>query len=256
MSENISLGFTINPGRGFTLTFDAYQIDVEDRIAVTTTFTPVDTRLSADGVTTIGAQIQKILVANNVSPDISGQYYINAIDTRTQGLDLVATYRWGTDNLGDFDLSAGFNYNETEITGIIDNPSELASLGNIVIFDRSKQGALTDALPKTKLSLNLNWQRGPISANLRGTRFDEYWTRNATNPAQDRKIEADFITDVQVNYDLTDHFRLTAGVNNLFNVYPTRIQEPSAELGTGMYSGLSPFGFTGGSWFVRGIYKW
>jgi iron complex outermembrane receptor protein len=256
MSENFSLGFTLNPGNGFALTFDAYQIDVEDRIAVTSTFSPIDTRLSADGVTTIGDQIQRILTSNGVNPDISGQYYINAIDTRTRGLDLVATYKFGTQNLGDFDLSAGFNYNETEITGIIDNPAELSSLGDIDIFDRSKQAALTDALPKTKLSLNGNWTLDRLSANLRVTRFDEYWVRNATNPAQDRQIEADVITDLQVNYQLTPAFKLSAGVNNLFNVYPTKVQEPSADLGTGMYNGLSPFGFTGGSWFVRGVYSW
>jgi iron complex outermembrane receptor protein len=256
MSENVSLGFTLTPWQNFALTFDAYQIDVDDRIAVTTTLSPVDTRLSADGVTTIGYQIQQILVANGLSPDVSGQYYTNAIDTRTRGVDIVATYRLPTDGFGDFDFSLGYNHNKTEITGIIENPPELAALGDIVIFDRSKQAALTEALPKSKISANTNWSLGRVSANLRATRFDGFVTRNATNPAQDRTIEADWIVDAQVNYDLTESFRISAGVNNLFNTYPTRIEDPSVDLGTNMYSGLAPFGFTGGSWFVRGVYKW
>ncbi|MNK85669.1 Colicin I receptor precursor [compost metagenome] len=256
LSKNASVGFTLTPWRNFALTLDAYQIDVDDRIAVTTTFSPLDTRLSADGVTTIGQQIQNILVANGLSPDVSGQYYTNAIDTRTRGVDIVATYKLPTDAFGDFDFSLGYNHNKTEISGIIDNPPELAALGNIVIFDRSKQAALTESLPKSKVSLNTNWSLGKVSANLRATRFDGFVTRNATNPAQDRTIEADWIVDAQVNYDLTEMFRISAGVNNLFNTYPTQVDAPSADLGTNMYSGLAPFGFTGGSWFVRGVYKW
>ncbi len=256
MSENLSVGFTLTPFSNFALTFDAYQIDVADRIAVTTTFSPIDTRLSADGVTTIGQQLQAIMVANGLSPDVSGQYYTNAIDTRTRGFDIVATYKYGTVDFGDFDFSFGYNQNETEITGIIDNPPELAALGDIVIFDRSKQAALTESLPKSKISLNSGWALDRLSANLRLTRFGEYTTRHSSNPALDNDIDAAWITDLQVNYDVTDAVRVTLGANNIFNVYPTKIQEPSANLGNGMYSGLAPFGFTGGSWFVRAAYKW
>lgn len=256
MSENLSVGLTLNPFSGFALTFDAYQIDVEDRIAVTTTFSPVDTRISADGVTTIGEQIQAILVAEGLSPDISGQYYTNAIDTRTQGFDVVGTYKWSAGDFGEFDVSVAYNYNKTKISGIIDNPPELETLGDIIIFDRSKQAALTESLPKSKLALNSNWARDRISVNVRATRFDSFTTRHSTNSALDRQIEAAWIADLQVNYDLTDSFRLSFGANNIFNKYPTKIQEPSADLGNGMYNGLAPFGFTGGSWFLRGVYKW
>lgn len=256
LSKNLSAGFTLTPWRNFALTLDAYQIDVDDRIAVTSTFSPLDTRLSADGVTTIGKQIQNILVANGLSPEISGQYYTNAIDTRTRGVDLVVTYKLPTERYGLFDFSLGYNHNKTEITGIVANPPQLAALGNIELFDRSKRAALTESLPKSKVSVNTNWSLGRVSANLRATRFDGFVTRNATNPAQDRTIEADWIVDAQVNYDLTEQVRLSAGLNNLFNTYPTQVDAPSVALGTNQYSGLAPFGFTGGSWFVRVAYKW
>ena len=256
LSKNLSAGFTLTPWRNFALTLDAYQIDVDDRIAVTSTFSPLDTRLSADGVTTIGKQIQNILVANGLSSEISGQYYTNAIDTRTRGVDLVVTYKLPTDSYGLFDFSLGYNHNKTEITGIVANPPQLAALGNIELFDRSKRAALTESLPKSKVSANANWSLGRVSANLRATRFDSFVTRNATNPAQDRNIDAEWIVDAQVNYDLNEQVRLSTGVNNLFNKYPTQVDAPSAALGTNQYSGLAPFGFTGGSWFVRVAYKW
>ncbi len=256
LSKNLSAGFTLTPWRNFALTLDAYQIDVDDRIAVTSTFSPLDTRLSADGKTTIGKQIQNILVANGLSPEISGQYYTNAIDTRTRGVDLVVTYKLPTERYGLFDFSLGYNHNKTEITGIVANPPQLAALGNIELFDRSKRAALTESLPKSKVSVNTNWALGRVSANLRATRFDSFVTRNATNPAQDRNIDAEWIVDAQVNYDLNEQVRLSTGVNNLFNKYPTQVDAPSAALGTNQYSGLAPFGFTGGSWFVRVAYKW
>ena len=254
-SKNFSIGFTATPFENFTLTVDAYQIDVDDRIAVTTTFSPLDTALSADGVTTIGDQIQAILVANNVSSEVSGQYYTNAIDTRTKGLDVVATYRLATD-YGDFQFNAGYNQNDAEITGIVDNPSELASLGDIVIFDRSKQGAITDSLPDSKITLGANWDIGKLTANVRATRFGSYTVRNASNPAADYSIDPAWIADFEIGYEFTEAFSLFAGANNIFNEYPDEVREPGVTSGSNMYDTLAPFGFTGGSWFARGVYKW
>ena len=254
-SKNFSIGFTATPFDNFNLTVDAYQIDVDDRIAVTTTFSPLDPALSADGVTTIGQQIQAILVANNVSSEISGQYYTNAIDTRTKGLDIVATYRLMTD-YGDFHFNAGYNKNDAKITGIIDNPEALSALGDIEIFDRSKQGAITVALPDSKITLGANWDLGKFSANVRATRFGSYTVLNASNPSADYDVDPAWIADLELGYEFTEAFSLSAGANNIFNEYPDEIRAPGATSGSNMYDTLAPFGFTGGSWFVRGAYKW
>ena len=242
-SENISIGFTATPIENLTLTVDAYQIDVDDRIAVTTTFSSVDSR------------IRDILVANGLSSDISGQYYTNAIDTRTKGLDVVATYRLDTD-FGDFQFNAGYNKNEAKITGIVDNPPELVALGDYVIFDRSKQGAITDALPDSKITLGANWDIGKFKTNIRATRFGSYTVRNASNPSADYDVDPAWIADLEVGYEFSEVFSVFAGANNIFNEYPDQIREPGATNGSNMYDTLAPFGFTGGSWFVRGTYKW
>lgn len=255
-SENFSVGFTATPFDNFTLTIDAYQIKIDDRIAVTSTFSPLDTRPSATPGVTVGKAIQNILVANGLSPEVSGQYYTNAIDTETKGIDVVATYRVNTDSFGDFDLNLGFNKNETEITGIIDNPSELAALGPIVIFDRSKQGSITASIPDSKVTLGTGWKFGDFSADLRGTRFGKYRSVNATNPASDYDVDPEWIADLELSYRVSDAFTLYAGANNIFNTYPQQISPPGPTDGSNMYNTLAPFGFTGGSWFVRGTYKW
>ncbi|MDP3736908.1 MAG: TonB-dependent receptor [Hyphomonadaceae bacterium] len=255
-SKNISVGFTATPFDNFTLTIDAYQIDVDDRIAVTSTFSPLDTRASATPGVTVGQQIQAILVANGLSPEVSGQYYTNAIDTQTKGVDVVATYRIDTDAFGDFDFNVGYNVNETEITGIIDNPPELAALGPIVIFDRGKQGSISDSIPDSKITISTGWKFGAFSADLRGTRFGTYTSRNATNAAADFDVEAEWIADLELSYRLTDAFTIYAGANNIFNTYPEQINPPGATDGSNMYNTLAPFGFTGGSWYLRGTFKW
>ena len=254
-SKNASVGFTLTPMANLAITVDAYQIDVDDRIVVTTTFSPLDARLSADGVTTIGDQIQAILVANGLSSDISGQYYTNAIDTQTQGIDIVGTYKLDTD-VGDFTLNAGFNKNETEIKGIVDNPPELSALGDIELFDRSKQAALTDSIPDSKITLGVGWDFDRFSANVRATRFGSYTVRNATNPSADYDVDPAWIADFELGYAVTKAFTIYAGANNVFNEYPEEINPPGATSGSNMYNTFAPFGFTGGNWFVRGAYQW
>lgn len=254
-SKNASIGFTLTPLSNLSVTVDAYQIDVDDRIAVTTTFSPADTRPSAVSGVTVGQQIQAILVANGLSSDISGQYYTNAIDTRTEGIDIVATYKLATD-FGDFALNAGFNKNETEIRRIAENPPELEALGTIELFDRSKQGSLTDSIPDSKITLGLGWDYEKFSANVRGTRFGEYTILSANGPAGDDDIDPAWIMDVEFGYALTDAFTIFAGANNVFNEYPEELDPPGRTSGSNMYNTFAPFGFTGGNWYVRGAYKW
>ncbi len=254
-SFNVSLGLTASLTDNLTMTLDGYQIDVDDRIVITSAFSPLDTRLSADGVTTIGEQIQSILVANGLSPDISGQFYTNAIDTRTRGVDLVLSWRHSAD-WGNLRVNAGYNYNDTKIRSIVDNPEELSSLGDIELFNRNRQGNLTDSIPDSKASVSINFQRQAFGANLRATRFGGYTVLNATNPDLDQDSSAKIITDLELSYQVTEAITLSAGGNNIFNVYPTEVQEPNARRGAGQYQTFAPFGFTGGSWYLRAIAQW
>tara|TARA_R110002051_G_scaffold72049_3_gene130281 strand:- start:15995 stop:18853 length:2859 start_codon:yes stop_codon:yes gene_type:complete len=254
-SRNSSIGFVLAPYSNLSVTVDAYQIELDDRTVVTSTFSPLDPHLSADGVTTIGDQVQALLGASGLSSGISGQYYTNAIDTRTRGLDIVATYRART-AYGDFRFIGGVNRNETDIRGIVDNPPELESLGNIELFDRGKRGALTDTIPDSKIALGLDWDHGRFRTNVRATRFGGYVVRNAINPDADYDVDPEWIADLELGYALSENFTVYAGANNLFNTYPERVREPSPTSGSNMYNTFAPFGFTGGTWFVRGTYNW
>jgi iron complex outermembrane receptor protein len=236
-STNISLGFTLEPMQNLAITVDAYRIDIDKRIAITSTLT--------------GSAVSSILVANGLPGSLSGQYYTNAIDTRTDGIDIVATWKRDLGNWGNLRASAGYNHNETEIRNIIPNPSQLKALGpTFVLFDRLSQGNLTTAIPKDKIALSAAWTLKDLSVNLRQTRFGEYTVRQNL-AANDRSYGAEWITDLEVSYKVHSNVTIAAGSNNLFNTYPDANGIFNASLGAGQYPGTSPIGFTGGSYYAR-----
>ncbi|UAL09248.1 TonB-dependent receptor plug domain-containing protein [Caulobacter segnis] len=236
-SKNYSLGVTLEPLPRLSVTIDAYQIDVDDRIAITSTLT--------------GTAVSGILAANGLASSLSAQYYTNAIDTRTKGVDVVASWRQDLGSFGALRVNLGYNHNETKITHIIDNPPELAALGSsYVLFDRLSQGYLTKAFPKDKVSLGANWSWNKLNVNLRETRFGSYKIEQNT-VANDRSYGAKWITDLEASYQVTKAVTATVGANNLFNIYPSANGVFNATIGSGQYPGTSPFGFTGGSYYAR-----
>jgi iron complex outermembrane receptor protein len=82
-SSNSSVGVVFTPSPTFSATADAYRIDVRDRLNISQSFTLTSaqrTQLIALGVTD----------AANLN---SVNFLTNAFDTRTEGVDVVASYR-------------------------------------------------------------------------------------------------------------------------------------------------------------------
>ncbi|MBM7093942.1 TonB-dependent receptor, partial [Streptomyces sp. S12] len=79
-STNYSLGLVLQPADGLYITVDAYHIKVDDRILLSENLTSTAVRnyLQANGYPGIGG----------------GRYFTNAVDTKTQGVDIVATQAW------------------------------------------------------------------------------------------------------------------------------------------------------------------
>jgi iron complex outermembrane receptor protein len=239
-SKNLSGGVTLQPLAGLDITVDGYQIQVDHRIAITSTLT--------------GTAVSNILAANGLSPDLSAQYYTNAIDTRTRGVDVVASYRLSLADYGRLRLNAAWGKNSTKITGIIPNPPQLTSLGaGFVLFGRGSQGFLTTSYPHTKVSLGANWDWERFNLNIRSTRYGKY-TILADLVAQDRSFGAKWVTDMEVSYRVIKTLTATVGASNIFNEYPDKNGTYNAATGTGQFPGTSPFGFTGGSWYARLAY--
>lgn len=246
-SFNISGGVVLTPLPNLNLTIDAYQIDVDDRITITSTLT--------------GTAVSKILIASGIlasqANTLSAQYYTNAIDTRTRGIDIVASYRHRLFDTVNMQWNLGYNYNKTKITHIIDNPPELASL-NTELFDRARRSNMTTNLPRTKLSISNLTTLGDFTLSTRLTRFGKFQllqngvtSGGVTTYPNDRSYGAKWITDLEASWQVTPLVNVAVGANNIFNVYPDETGQISATLGQGAYPGTSPIGFTGGFYYAR-----
>jgi iron complex outermembrane receptor protein len=206
-SLDYNLGLTMQLGRKFFMTVDAYQIDIKDRIV-------------------ISAQLDATSAA--LAPTFSGsgyalvQFFSNAIDTRTKGLDVVTTYKEKLGNESDLTLSAALMLNETRLHGDVRTPAKLSSLGSDLL-DRSMIGLIEVAQPRNKVIASANYRYKKIEGLVRATRFGEVTARQ-NNPAQDQTFSAKTITDAALTFHFSPRFSWTFGANNIGNVYPDKIE--------------------------------
>ncbi len=236
LSFTAGLTFERGPVR---LTVDGYQIRIDDRI-VKTDFLGT----AANG----GSAIKAILVANGVTGVDSAQFFTNAIDTRTRGVDVVGEYTLHTARVGTVRLNAAWSYFDTKILHVIANPSQLSSL-NVVLFGRQVQQDLLVAVPKSKAVLSANWSLGRFSALVRETRYGAY-TESSTTAASDRTFGAKWVADLELGYKLSDKVSWSVGANNLFDTYPDRNGIVASD-GSGAYGSFAPFGLSGGFYYTR-----
>lgn len=237
-STNFSLGFTWVPLPELSLTADAYLIDIRDRITLTG-------RL-------LGDEVRQTLVANGITSTSGGQYFINGADTRTKGLDIVASYDQDLRSFGSLKWTAAFNWNDTEIR---DYEQSTDILGvSYSLMNREARNLLTNVQPRTKLILGGTWQYGAWTSTLGLTRYGAYREVNDANDrSYDRTYQAKWITDLDIGYRLTRNLDLAIGAKNLFDVYPKRQGITSKTMDSG-YGTYSPFGFTGGYYYTRLTY--
>lgn len=250
-SFNLSAGLTFSGGP-IALTIDAYQIDIKDRIAFTENFN--------------NAAVATYLASLNI-PAAGARYFTNAIDTRTQGLDI--TGRYGTAlGKGKLKVSLALNFNKTKITNtttedkvvnggnpflrIIEAPAQLKGFGYNSLISRQRLNDYEGAQPGDKQTITFQYDVNNIGVTLRGMRYGTYWERQNVNPDAttgyaytDQKFSAKFLTDLELTYRFLAGPVLAVGANNLFDVYPDKVYKAYSNSGTLPYSSFSPFGFMG-----------
>ncbi len=260
-SFNISAGFVANPLPEMTVTVDFYRIAINDRIAIT----------GGIGGDKFPQEVQDALEAAGAS---QAQFFINAADTKTRGVDIVITYDVALDNGGTINFSAAANFTDTDIKkGSVVPPALLAGF-ETVIFTPQDRSILTQWQPKNREVLTAVYRKGPITFTISGQRFGSYTVCEGAcdnpneGPGQNiQKFSAKWLTDVQFDYELgTSGLVLTIGANNLFDVTPDKNKIGQARGGTipGIVSSpgifkfsrrAAPFGFNGGLYYGRVTYN-
>ncbi len=242
-SVNYTLGFTAALG-DFTLTVDAFRIDIDNRITLSE-------RIEGGG-------LEAFILANFGVADVAAvNFFTNAVDTSTEGFDIVATYR--TELVGgDFTVSAAYNQSETTIDSVRPDPVDLASLGVTgTLFGIEERNTLVDAAPSEKASLTLDWRGERLSLLARGIYYGE--TRRVFNfgggfePEQTYGSETQL--DLEASYAVTDNVRITLGGANVLDNYPDRSNNDIFTGGVFPYDVISPIGFNGAYYYARVNYS-
>ena len=235
-SVNYSAGAVVGGGP-FTLTADYFRIDLSDRLILTRTFTlaPREAeRLAADGVA----------AARGLS---DFRFFTNDLETRTQGLDLVAA--WTPAALGGRTaFSVVFNRTETAVTRV--NPDLLSPDW---VTDRVRN--LEEAHPKTRWNVTVD--HAAARWRLLG-RLSYY---GAWFDYRDGFVYAGKpIVDVEAAWPVSDAVTFALGGQNVLNTYPDenpKATDPSLGFwGGNLYPPSTPFGFSGGYYYGRIDYRW
>jgi iron complex outermembrane receptor protein len=228
---NASVGFTARFG-DFAATVDGYYVDIEDRIVLTGLFEDSDPDIGED------------LQALNVG---AAQFFTNALDTRTLGLDVVLTYarRFGEHR---FSGSLAGNFNDMELGAIKTSP-KLAGKEAIYFGPREKHFLLASA-PLDKFSLMATHGRGRLETTARLVRFGKV-TLMDWEDTEDVYFAKTTI-DLTFNYRLSDNMSLSFGGANLFNVYPDH-QDTETE-GGGIWDAVQ-MGTAGAFYFAKLNFK-
>jgi len=241
-ARNYSLGLQFQPTRNFTTTVDAYRIDIDNRILFSANLALNDKlkgELATQG-STVGA----------------ARYFTNAVDTRTEGVDIVSTYRIDLQDKDRLDLTVAYNHNKSTVRKIADNPAILTA-NNLKLIDRQSIDRITVASPKDKFSLAADYGFGIWNVHGVVTRYGSF-----TVPQNDVKLDQTYdpqwVLDVSGSVKLGKNWRLVAGVDNVTNRYPAQVTS-NGNLnvnGTQPYSIFAPNGFNGRYYYAKAGYSW
>ena len=221
-----ALGAVIDAGP-FSLTVDYFRIRLSDRLALTQLFALAPSEvdgLIAEGVTS----------ARNLQ---NFRFFTNHFETRTQGLDVVATY--APPRLGGR-TTFGLLFNRTATTVMRFDPS---------VLDALRVRELQEAIPGMRWNASVRQQFGRWRLLGRLGYYDDWFD------SRDLYLyRGDAVVDIEAAYAINEATTLTVGGRNAFGNDPE--ENPIAGAKGNRFSVQTPFGADGAFYYVRINYGW
>lgn len=239
-STNYGLGFILEPVRGMTVTIDGYRINLRNRIGLTSPFIVTAADLAA----------QPALLPVGVGGQV--QYFTNGFKTRTQGIDVVGTYRTRFSE-AELNFSLAYNYNDTKVTEF-----DARVVGTAQLIDAE------NLAPKHRVVFNAGWTLDNLSLNVRENYYSSFTSAQdygQTNGVPNQVFSGKFVTDLELSYTFAEHFTVAVGAQNFTDEHPDRLKPTSTVQIYPLTGGTSdgqvyprnggPFGFNGGFYYTR-----
>lgn len=262
-STNYSVGMVLRPRRGVSITVDAYQIEVRDRILSTGSI------FGKGGATNFPAVTQAIIENGNVLDSTVAQtginIFTNGADTRTRGIDLTAAL---TSDLGDWGRvgwTLAGTYNVTRATRIVRAPAQLTPAGAttpIALFDQGAISFLETASPKAKVVASADWVLRDFKTTVRGTLYgpsSAFYSPNGETFYR-QTVPTAVTVDLDVGYTFARRFTLSVGASNLLDRKPPTTSIVPGSTGFVPVNGgavidapltFAPYGLNGGYYYGR-----
>ena len=232
-SVNITIGAVFDAGPA-AVTIDYYNIEIKDRITFTSEFplTPDD--------------IQALLAAgvSDATSFSSARFFSNQQTIEAQGVDVVVTVPFDLGG-GTSTLTAVANWSDIEMSKY--NPAFTGERTRLQI---------EEGRPDTRFVVSWTHVQGPWRVMARGRYYGEFFDAptNTDNPAQwFNPADSKFLVDLEASFDLSETVTLTAGAQNAFDTYPEK--NSSGNVAGLIYPESSPFGFNGGYYYVRAMWR-
>ena len=238
-SIDIAGGITSKIGEHFTFTADAYRIDVKDRI-----------QLSGQ------IDVSKIQAFKDAGFTQSANVFVNALDTRTIGLELVGGYNTKIGEHSKLAVNAAFSSMNTDTLEIKETSTGVTTVDNAAAV------YITDGQPRNKLIVSANYDYKKFGILFRVSRFGEVIDPLATLTVADPKtglkyqtFAAKTLLDVSLTYRPIKNLTISAGVNNLTDVYPDLLAIPQTTNEVIFSRRTNQFGTQGRFWNVSVNYN-
>ena len=241
-SVNLGVGFTSKFSHNISLTVDAYWIQIKNRVVLSGVFLKENPDVAA-------------ILANYPNIDLV-QFYVNAINTRTSGIDAVLNGNWKI-NKTTLGIMLAANFNRNTIFGRIKTTDKISDTSRYTntLFGIEERTTLEKDQPEEKIILSATVNKGKFGFTFRNTVFGKTASATIVNDPTDTLYEffsSKILTDISISYTPKSWLTITAGANNIFDIYPDRLKNyDNTDEGIEIYSnGASPFGYNGGYYFV------
>ena len=209
-SQNFSAGFVFNPFSALTITTDFYYILIDDRVILSGRISEGNEAIPQSVRDSVGAQ--------------QGQFFMNAADTTTRGVDVVASYDHSFADTSTLNIVFAGTVSETEITDVnlpLGLPEEL--------FTEQDRSIIEEWQPKDRFSLSGSYSKGFASLLVAVHRYGEY---TVLDGGKRQTYGAKYITDASLSLGMGKVGTLKIGANNLFDVKPDKNEIGQSRGGT------------------------
>ncbi|MCV9927048.1 TonB-dependent receptor [Flavobacterium sp. LS1R49] len=237
-SRNYSFGVVFSPTKKLHITADYYHIRIDNRIILTGNL----------GNDAYGDPVPALrdLFANYGAQ--TGRFFTNAINTTTNGLDLVIDYDMNVGE-GKLNLSLLYNYNNNKVDDKLNNIPALFIGQEDVYYGPQERSLIESNTPKHKGTFAVNYSLSKWNFLLRNTYFGEV-IRDGFPFGGIQKHNGKVVTDLTVAYKITPKIQIALGANNLFDVFPDRQIYENSYFGVFKYAPVQ-MGTTGAYYFGR-----